>query len=162
MGRSLGNLKYGNRASVSASLFKTFPNVPKSILSGQITKAAAHDDDAIVAVMKEVRNLLLNLDGNEGIVKYNPDQPRDESGRFSSGGGGMGRSPRIGKKEAARVSSGILTDHPEYQAGETRSYFYGEYYYQFAVRGPGDYQFNMRLKIVGNEDAIYDLEGREK
>lgn len=70
----------------------------------------------------------------------------------------MGRSPRIGKKEAARVSSGILTDHPEYQAGETRSYFHGEHYYIFNVNGPGDYQFTARVKIVGNEDYINELE----
>ena len=73
----------------------------------------------------------------------------------------MSRSSRIGKKEAARVSSGILTDHPEYQAGEMHSYFYGDYYYQFRVRDSGDYQFSMRLKIVGNEDRIDDLEGME-
>ena len=59
-----------------------------SQLNGQIQKAAAHNDDAIVAVMKEVRNLLLNMDGNEGIVKYNPDQPRNENGQFASTGGG--------------------------------------------------------------------------
>ena len=74
----------------------------------------------------------------------------------------MGRRAGISRKEAARVSSGILTDHPEYRAGETGSYFYGEYYYQFFVRGPGDYQFHLRLKIVGNEDTIYDLEGRKR
>ena len=127
-------------------------------LEGQITKAAAHNDDAIVAVMKEVRNLLLQLDGNRGIVKYSPDQPRDERGRFAQGGSSMGRSARIGKKEAARVSSGILTDHPEYQAGETHSYFYGDYYYQFTVSGPGEYQFIKRVKIIGNEEYIDDLE----
>lgn len=145
-----------------ASLNPQEPAIPMddilSQLSGQITKAAAHDDDAIVAVMKEVRNLLLNLDGKKGIVKYNPDQPRDESGRFASGGSSMGRSARIGKKESARVSSGILTDHPEYQAGETRSYFHGEHYYIFNVNGPGDYQFTARIKIVGNEDYINELE----
>lgn len=142
-----------------ASLSPREPTMPMddilSQLSGQITKAASHNDDAVVAVMKEVRNLLLNLDGNGGIVKYNPDQPRDEKGRFAGGGSGMGR---IGKKEAARVSSGILTDHPEYQTGEKHGYYYGSYYYQFGVRGPGDYQFTKKVKIVGNEEYIDDLE----
>lgn len=133
-----------------------------SQLTGQITKAAAHNDDAVVAVMKEVRNLLLNFEQDEGIVKYNPDQPRDASGKFSSGGSSMGRSPRIGKKEAARVSSGILTDHPEYQAGETHGYFYGDKYYRFNVRGAGDYHFIKHLRIVGNEDIIDELEGTSK
>ena len=129
-----------------------------SQLTGQITKAASHNDDAVVAVMKEVRNLLLNFEANSGIVKYNPDQPRDENGRFAGGGSSMGRSPKIGKKEAARVSSGILTDHPEYQTGENHGYFFGEHYFRFNVNGPGDYQFTMRIKIVGNEDRINALE----
>ena len=70
----------------------------------------------------------------------------------------MGRRARIGRKEAARVSSGILTDHPEYRAGEIYSYFYGEYYYQFEVNGPGEYRFTMRMKIAGNEAVIDRME----
>ena len=69
---------------------------------------------------------------------------------------------RIGKKEAARVSSGILTDHPEYQEGETHGYFYGDKYYRFYVKGAGDYHFIKHLKIVGNENLIDELEGTGK
>lgn len=62
-------------------------------LNKQIEKAAANHDDEIVAVMKEVRNLLKNSekdftnDSLRGIIKYSPDQPRDENGRFVSGDG---------------------------------------------------------------------------
>ena len=69
----------------------------------------------------------------------------------------MGRRAGIGR-EAARVSSGILTDHPEYRAGEIYSYFYGEYYYQFEVNGPGEYRFIKKVEIVGNEYYIDELE----
>lgn len=62
-------------------------------LEKQIKKAAAHNDDAIVAVMKEVRNLLrqssqkgLQSLNDCAIMKGNPDQPRDEHGRFASTG----------------------------------------------------------------------------
>lgn len=64
-------------------------------LEKQIKKAAAHNDDAIVAVMKEVRNLLqqssqkgLQSLNDCAIMKGNKDQPRDEHGRFASTGGG--------------------------------------------------------------------------
>lgn len=61
-------------------------------LQKQISKAAANHDDEIVAVMKEVRKLLKNglqNDSQCGIIKAEwneDDHPRDENGRFTSGG----------------------------------------------------------------------------
>lgn len=61
-------------------------------LQKQISKAAANHDDEIVAVMKEVRKLLKNglqNDSGCGIIKAEwneDDHPRDENGRFTSGG----------------------------------------------------------------------------
>jgi capsid portal protein len=67
-------------------------------LEQQIRKAASEHDDAIVAVMKEVRDFLVqnNKKGLQfgedcGILKWNKDQPRDESGRFASTGGGKNK-----------------------------------------------------------------------
>lgn len=74
-------------------------------LSKQIEKAQTNHDDEIVAVMKEVRNLLKSeskkftknskkdfTNANEkAIIKegFNEeDHPRDDNGRFTSGGGG--------------------------------------------------------------------------
>ena len=84
-------------------------------------------------------------------------QPRDKHGRFTYGklsggstsGGKRGKmSPvRMGKREAARVSSGILTDHPKLKAGESYSYCYGKYHYKFTVNGPGDYNFYVRTRL---------------
>lgn len=66
-------------------------------LDRQIRKATAHNDTEIVAVMKEVRNLLiknsamrLTPDVNSGMIEKEWDEslhPRDEHGRFTSGGG---------------------------------------------------------------------------
>ncbi len=65
-------------------------------LQKQIEKAAFQNDDAIVAVMKEVKSLLKNLKNDftfekkESIIKgewNEDDHPRDEKGKFTSGGG---------------------------------------------------------------------------
>lgn len=130
-----------------ASMNPQEPAIPMndilSQLTGQITKAAAHNDDAIVAVMKEVRNLLLNLDGNDGIMKYDPDQPRDESGRFSSSGGAAGSGSddtesdgktkyapserrnsggvTVSPKKYASLCGSLMTRHPGLKAGDRRT-----------------------------------------
>ena len=91
-------------------------------------------------------------------------QPREKNGRFTYGklsGGSTGKkkrgkiSPvRMSKKEIARVSSGILTDHPQLKPGDVSSYLHGKYFYKFTVKGPGDYRFTKRMPIVGNETYI--------
>ncbi|MBQ9375036.1 MAG: hypothetical protein IJU04_01685, partial [Ruminococcus sp.] len=58
-------------------------------LRNQITKAEKNHDDEIVAVMKEVKNLLQSSE-NSGIIKTDwneEDHPRGEHGKFTSGGG---------------------------------------------------------------------------
>ncbi|MCD8295006.1 MAG: hypothetical protein LUE27_07180, partial [Clostridia bacterium] len=54
-------------------------------LDAQIKKAAHNHDDEVVTVMKEVQKLLKNGAAG-GIVKYDPNQPRDERGRFAESG----------------------------------------------------------------------------
>ena len=67
----------------------------------------------------------------------------DSRGRFTTGGG-----IRLAKKEHARVTSGILTDHPRLEAdGTHRIYEYGNYQYEYSVNGPGEYIFYKRKKI---------------
>lgn len=72
------------------------------------------------------------------------------------------RRDKIGMSntERLRVSSGILTDHPNLQPGEISDYFFDRYYYQFAVRGPGSYHFTARIPIVGNEAYIELIRGK--
>jgi len=61
----------------------------------QIRKASSDESMAIVSVMKEVRAVLeeksfsksFTSPAQNGIIKYNPDQLRDENGRFASAGG---------------------------------------------------------------------------
>ena len=86
-------------------------------------------------------------------------QPREKNGRFTYGklGGGstasgkhgkMKKPVRMGKREAARVSSGILTDHPRLKPGpKQHMYAYGKYSYVFIVNGPGDYSFTKRTRL---------------
>ena len=59
------------------------------------------------------------------------------------------KSGKMSKAEAARVSSGILTDHPRLEAGTVHSYFYGGTYYRFIQSMP----------ILGNEKKIAAMEG---
>ena len=86
-----------------------------------------------------------------------PGQPREEDGKFTFGKLGKGsksslkkrpKGAKMSKKEAHRVSSGILTDHPTWKPGELHSYFFDSYYYTFTVKGPGEYKFSRRLKIM--------------
>lgn len=83
--------------------------------------------------------------------------------RPNAGNSKSGKSsrPKLGKKEHARVTSAILTDHPNYQPGNIYGKFHGKHYYQFTVNGPGDYSFHRKLKIVGNEQLIRMLEQEE-
>ena len=75
----------------------------------QITKAEKVDDDAVVAVMKEVKRLLeknmFTNDPKRGIIKGDwneDDHPRDDNGRFASGGGGgAGSGDESGGGEAS-------------------------------------------------------------
>lgn len=95
--------------------------------------------------------------GDELALDYK-GQPRTKNGRFTYGKlsgtsttgkkHGKMKSQRMTKKEAARVSSGILTDHPNLKPGpESHTYFYGKYGYNFSVNGPGDYHFRGRFRL---------------
>ncbi len=80
-------------------------------------------------------------------------QPRDK-GRYSFGKM-RGKPPlkkrtksgKMSKAEAARVSSGILTDHPRLKPGDMKVYEYGTYQYRVLVKGPGEYTFISRSKL---------------
>lgn len=104
------------------------------------------------------------FEGNtrDGAVLDYKGQPREKNGRFTfgklGGSSSTAKSTRgtlgMSKAERRRVSSGILTDHPDLNPGEKSDYFFGSYYYQFTVKGPGDYYFTQRVRIVGNESYI--------
>lgn len=85
-------------------------------------------------------------------------QPREKNGKFTYGklnaasttGGKRGKMKpqRMTKKEAARVSSGILTDHPKLTSGtDEHMYCYGLHCYWFTVNGPGDYNFLKKIRL---------------
>lgn len=85
-----------------------------------------------------------------------PGQPREEDGKFTFGKLGKGsksslkkrpKGAKMSKKEAHRVSSGILTDHPGWAPGEIRRYEYGQYQYHVEVIEPGSYNFLYRKKL---------------
>ncbi len=78
-------------------------------LDAVIEKAAGADDDAIVAVLKEVKKLLKNLTSapKRSIIENEWDEskhPRDEKGRFSSGFGGASSTDFAGAVSAAKQS----------------------------------------------------------
>ena len=94
-------------------------------------------------------------DTGDGLALDYKGQPRAKNGQFTYGklGGGAGstrgqKRAKMGWKEKARVSSGILTDHPKLKPGTRKyRYQYGDYSYWFSVNGPGDYNFHRRNKI---------------
>lgn len=70
------------------------------------------------------------------------------NGSLPGGGrGGTIKPVRMSRKEARRVSSGILTDHPNLRPGDRRYYEYGNYRYFFQVNGPGDYLFLSKKRL---------------
>lgn len=73
------------------------------------------------------------------------------AGSVSNGAGGY---TKMSKAERKRVSSEILTWHPNYKIGSSHCGSYGDYFYGFNVVMPGSYDFNLKMKIVGNEDKI--------
>ncbi|MBM6871220.1 hypothetical protein [Pseudoflavonifractor phocaeensis] len=105
---------------------------------------------------------------DEAVVDYK-GQPREKNGRFTfgklTGGGSTKQTSRgklnMSKVERRRVSSGILTDHPNLKAGDRSDYFFGSHYYQFSVNGPGSYRFTMRIPIAGNEAYINKVRWRD-
>lgn len=106
---------------------------------------------------------------DEAVLDYK-GQPREKNGRFTfgklGGSSSTAKSTRgtlgMSKAERRHVSSGILTDHPDLNPGEKSDYFFGSYYYQFTVKGPGDYYFTQRVRIVGNESYIDKARWRGK
>ena len=84
-------------------------------------------------------------------------QPREKNGRFTHGKlkGSSTKAKKDGKigtskmtaREASRVSSGILTDHPNWKPGEQHIYEYGQYSYRVRVNAPGEYHFHGRRKL---------------
>ena len=104
----------------------------------------------------------LERSAQDALTLDYPGQPRDKNKRFATGkmnGGsttsqesgsttsqesGKIKKPKLGAKERARVSSGILTDHPNLKPGDWMSYEYGRYSYYFKVIEPGTYEFHSR------------------
>ena len=104
------------------------------------------------------------------------DHPRDANGKFSSGGGGgeknkvtvkrkkpSRRRIKLGKKEAARVLSGLNTNYRrfEHRIGKDCGFHCGNYYYRFHNRGFGEYTIHKRIRIAGNEGYIRELERKD-
>ena len=99
-------------------------------------------------------------------LRYDENQPRDDHGRFTSGGGSgltsdgrRGRikteAPKMSKSEVTRVSHQIATDHPNLKAdGAIHCYENRNDFYTFSVREFGSYSFHSKIPIVGNEEKI--------
>ena len=86
-------------------------------LQKQIEKAYKNNDDEVVAVMKEVRSLLLKQGkafteslGNGTIKKeWEEDlHPRDENGRFSGGGGSSSTKNTLSEKEKSKIQKKLV------------------------------------------------------
>lgn len=141
-------------------------------LEKQIAKAAENHDDAVVAVMKEVRALLqkgFTKDPKYGIITLeNWDEskhPRDEHRRFSASGDSSeedasgsertsARYPtvKLSKKEYAKVISEINTNYDSKYEGKSKGYLNlatnrGYYCYRFEIFGFDDYNIYEKEKF---------------
>lgn len=97
---SLGPLKDSTRASGRAirELSKITGRAPR--LPAKSKKSANRPMDMANAMVASMA-----IDDDDGIAKYDPDQPRDDHGRFGSGSGGSGGGSGGGKEN---------DEHPEY------------------------------------------------
>ncbi len=79
--------------------------------------------------------------GNDDIIDVRGNPNHDDKGRFTFG------KAKMSKAEIKRVSSGILTDHPNYKKDSTHVYEFGGHSYGFIVNGYGDYTFFAKITI---------------
>ncbi|MCM1335657.1 MAG: phage portal protein [Bacteroides sp.] len=71
------------------------------------------------------------------------------NGRLTSPGSFAAPGLRMSKKELNRVSSAIITDHPELKSGERIAYEYESYFYiATSLSQPGDYYFSAKIKLT--------------
>ena len=128
-----------------------------SITGREIAALRGKSYQDVTALRDPLAGLGFGLETEDALTLDYKGQPRDKHGRFTYGklsggstsGGKRGKmSPvRMGKRETARVSSGILTDHPKLKPGERRIYEYGTHRYFFVVNGPGEYSFLSKTKL---------------
>lgn len=94
-------------------------------------------------------------------LDYAPNQPRDENGRFTSGGGSdkIGKtkyapSPRrnsrgvdLNSKEYARITGILNTKYPGLQEGEIRTVYDDKYVYKIEADGYGGFITKKKSKL---------------
>lgn len=101
------------------------------------------------------------------------DHPRDEDGKFSSGGGkskGTRETKKrtkvvLGKKEYAVIMSAINAQYKakfQGRVGKTCGAFSRDFYYQFLNCGFNKYRFHAKIPIEGNEDLVSAMEAKLK
>lgn len=140
-------------------------------LEKQIAKAAGNHDDAVVAVMKEVKALLqkgFTKDSEHGIIALGDwdesKHPRDENGRFTASGDSgeedasgsertSARYPtvKLSKKEYAKVISEINTNYYSNYDGKEKGFLEiamknGYCCYRFEIFGFDDYNIYEKEK----------------
>lgn len=113
------------------------------------TQAEARNKAMVGYTEKRLTNLVV-----QGIIKYSPDQPRDEHGRWVSGGASSSGTTTSGasstaytrpalqlpKAEYAKVMSEISTHYYTRFEGKQRAVIYiGQKKYLFEVAGFGNY-----------------------
>lgn len=141
-------------------------------LEKQIAKAAGNHDDAVVAVMKEVKALLeksFTKGSEHGIIALGDwdesKHPRDENGRFTASGdsnaddsSGSDRASaryptvKLSKKEYAKVVSEINTNYYSNYVGKNDGYLklatdHGYFCYRFEIFGFDNYNIYEKEKF---------------
>ena len=97
----------------------------------------------------------MTTDENRAIIELRKktNWVKGAKGRFA-GSVSVSGTARMTKREKAIVSSAICTDHPTFEPGSRQNYNYGDFFYSFTVVMPGVYDFDIKIKVDGNEDLI--------
>lgn len=106
----------------------------------------------------------LTKSGNNGKIEIEERKKtnwvKGSKGRFAgSVSDGCGGYTKITKSERKRVSSAICTNFPLLTPGKHQMFDYGNYMYGFTVIEPGTYDFDLKVKIDGNEALLKRLRG---
>lgn len=105
-----------------------------------------------------------------GEERYNHNHGAD--GKFTSGtgttsaGNGIDKTgengiinnrARLGKKEMTRLSHEIATEYPNLKPGDMWCISNRNHFYVYTTVETGTYKFHRKIKIVGNEELIFNI-----
>jgi len=94
------------------------------------------------------------VDGQFVVKEYNPDQPRDEAGRFSSDGGSVGPTDAQYNALEGYIGADYINVNSYLRSGKIRDETYGGIYDPMAIRNTVEMMNNL-MSPIGQEQTLY-------